>query len=137
MPTRDEADQRERFGERYARGQAATLELEQRVLGTDYGANGFTTLAQADALVDLLDLAPGRRLLDLGSGCGWPGVYLAGRSGCDVVVTDLTVEGIRRAATRAAADGFGDRCLAVVASARHLPLRPETFDAIVHTDVLC
>jgi hypothetical protein len=32
---------------------------------------------------------------------------------------------------------MADRTHAVVATARHLPFRPEQFDAIVHTDVLC
>jgi ubiquinone/menaquinone biosynthesis C-methylase UbiE len=44
---------------------------------------------------------------------------------------------MRQAVRRADDDGMAARTQAVVASARHLPFRPESFDAIVHTDVLC
>jgi hypothetical protein len=53
------------------------------------------------------------------------------------VVSDLTTAGVRRAAARARADDMGSRAAVAVASGRQLPFRPECFDAIVHTDVLC
>jgi hypothetical protein len=53
-------------------------QIEQRVIGGDWGANGFTTRAQADALADGLGLSVGDRLL---------GLYLAARTGCRVVLT--------------------------------------------------
>jgi hypothetical protein len=40
-----------------------------------------------------LHLSAADRLLDLGSGRGWPGLYLAARTGCAVVLTDLPLEG--------------------------------------------
>ena len=52
--------------------------IEQTVIGGDLGANGYTTVAQADRLATLLGLdvahAP-----DVGAGRGWPGLYLARR----------------------------------------------------------
>lgn len=138
MAVRDEAEARERFDQRYGGAVVpAEVTIEQSVYGVAYGTLGATTRAQADQLGKLLGLRPGLRLLDVGSGCGWPGVYLAGTTGCSVVVTDLPLPGMRRAKARAADDGLADRTSAVVASARHLPFRPECFDAIVHTDVLC
>lgn len=138
MVVRDEAAARERFESRYGGAVAPSLiEAELASCGSDYGANGSTTRDQADLLGRVLALAPGRLLLDVGSGCGWPGVYLADTTGCSVVVTDLPLPGMRRALARAAADGLAARTSAVVSSARHLPFRPDCFDAIVHTDVLC
>lgn len=138
MAVRDEAEARERFDQRYGGAVLpATERVEQAVFGASYGTIGATTRAQADQLGRVLELGPGDRLLDVGSGCGWPGLYLAGTTGCSVVVTDLPMPGMRRARVRAAADGLADRTAVVVASARHLPFRPECFDAIVHTDVLC
>lgn len=138
MATREEAERQATYDVRYRDDiLAAGVEVEREAVGSDYGNNGFTTVAQADALIDLLELTPDSRLLDIGSGAGWPGLYLATRTGCRVVVTDLTVAGMRHATRRARADGIADRTAAVAASARHLPFRPESFDAMVHTDVMC
>lgn len=135
--TRDEEEARATFSERYAvpRGEANTL-VEQAVIGGDFGANGYTTMAQARHLADLLMLGPGRRLLDVGAGRGWPGLYLGEQSGCDVVLTDLPLEGLRTARSRAEARGV-ERVAAVVTSGARLPFRRGTFDAVVHTDVIC
>ena len=126
------------FSDRYGRPASdATRELERLVLGGDFGANGYTTMAQADLMAELLGLREGQRLLDVGSGRGWPGVYLAKATGCTAVLTDLPEQGLRIAKDRATLEGIALRTTAVVASARRLPFEPESFDAIVHTDVLC
>ena len=101
---RTTADAKERFSERYGEGQnAATVALEREVIGGDYGANSYTTRKQADALVGHLDLARGKRLLDVGAGRGWPGLYLAKKSGCEVVLTDLPLVALSESARRARA----------------------------------
>ena len=128
----------ERFAERYRLvSTEVTRRIEQRVIGGDWGANGFTTTDQADRLAAELALGPGSFLLDLGAGRGWPGLYLAATTRCRVVLTDLPIEGLQVAANRAAAEGLGDRAGAVRCNARSLPFRPGSFDAVVHTDVLC
>ncbi len=137
-PSRDERVARDVFAERYGRpGSDATRDLERLVIGSDYGANGYTTAAQADLLARRLHLGPGKRLLDVGSGRGWPGLYLAASTGCTVVLTDLPHEAMRVAAHRAGTEGLSSRAHTVVSSARRLPFGPATQDAIVHTDVLC
>jgi SAM-dependent methyltransferase len=136
--SKDEQDAATTFGERYRRPVSdATRELERLVIGGDFGANGYTTMAQADLMAECLGLREDHRLLDVGSGRGWPGLYLAKITGCTVVLTDIPVRGLRVALDRASAEGIADRSGAVAASARRLPFRPESFDAIVHTDVLC
>jgi SAM-dependent methyltransferase len=136
MPTKEEVATAERFGARYSLEAPAGIDLERFVLGSDYGATGFTTVAQADLLADVLALRPTDRLLDIGSGCGWPGLYLGARRGCTVVVTDLSAAGILRAHQRIRRDGLASS-FAVVASARHLPFAEPSFDGIVHADSLC
>ena len=136
MPINEEVDVLDRFGLRYGRAAPVLVDLERAVLGTDYGANGYMPREQADVLVDELTLKPGERLLDVGAGCGFPGLYIASRTGCHVVVTDLPMQGMRRAQRRIAEDGL-TAASAVVSTARHLPFRPESFDAVVHSDVLC
>jgi SAM-dependent methyltransferase len=125
------------FSARYSVSPSRLLDdIERRVLGGSWGANGFTTVSQADHLGAALRLAAGKRLLDIGTGRGWPGLYLAALSGCDVALADLPIEGIRIALGRAAEEEV--RCLGgVVSSARYLPFVAGSFDAVVHTDVLC
>lgn len=137
-PSRDERDAAVSFAERYGReATGATRELERLVIGGDFGANGYTTVAQADLLAERLELRPTRWLLDVGAGRGWPGLYLAKKTGCHVVVTDLPHEAMRAATGRARRERVARRTRAVVASARRLPFSDAAFDAIVHTDVLC
>jgi hypothetical protein len=71
MSVRDEREARALLDQRY---RAAPVhlqhEIERRVIGGDWGANGYTTMAQADALAAGLGLTSGDRLLDLGTGRG-------------------------------------------------------------------
>jgi SAM-dependent methyltransferase len=136
--SKDEQSTAATFRERYGRRTSdATRELERRVIGGDFGANGYTTTAQADLIAERLRLTEADRLLDVGTGRGWPGLYLAVTSGCSVVLTDVPEEGLQQSRERAAALRVADRSAPVVGSARGLPFRDESFDAIVHTDVLC
>jgi len=92
-----------RFSSRYGEeGTDAGRLVECRVIGANVGANGYTTLAQADRLVEALDLSPESRLLDLGSGRGWPGLHLAARTGCHTVLTDVPEAAVRTAQQRSA-----------------------------------
>lgn len=125
------------YSARFAVAPAAVLQtVERSVIGEAWGAHGYTTVAQADLLLERLNLTPAARLFDMGTGRGWPGLYLAKRSGCEVVLTDLPSEGLKVALARASQEGVTSSG-AVVASARRLPFRPASFDAVVHTDVLC
>ena len=138
MPNKDEQDAAANFSERYSRSSSdATRELERRVIGGDFGAAGYTTMAQADLMAERLGLRTDHRLLDIGSGRGWPGLYMAKVTGCTAILTDLPEEGLRAARRRAIAEGIPGRATSVVSSARRLPFEAESFDAIVHTDVLC
>jgi cyclopropane fatty-acyl-phospholipid synthase-like methyltransferase len=128
----------ERFAERYRlASNDVTREIERAVIGADWGANGYTTKDQADLLGAVLELGPASTLLDLGSGRGWPGLYLAATTRCRVVLTDVPLEALLASATRAAAEGLAGLAAPVRTSARSLPFARASFDAIVHTDVLC
>lgn len=113
------------------------LDIERAVCGSDYGGTSWTTRVEADDIGTRLCLAPGKRLLDLGAGSGWPGLYLARRSGCEVTLTDLPVDGLQAAKRRAARDGMTAACGLVAADGASLPFANRTFDAIEHADVLC
>jgi len=126
-----------RFQDRYSLPVTdATLAVEREVIGANVGANGYTTVAQADALIRELGLQQGMRLLDIGGGRGWPGLHLAGQTGCSVVLVDIPAPGLAAAVSRAREQGLANRSSVVRAAAERLPFRPATFDAIVHTDTL-
>jgi 2-polyprenyl-3-methyl-5-hydroxy-6-metoxy-1,4-benzoquinol methylase len=138
VTVKDELQARALFDQRYGAALPPVAhQIEQRVIGGDWGANGFTTMAQADTLAHELHLSAGDRLLDLGTGRGWPGLYLAARTGCAVVLTDLPLEGLRVAANRATREGLAARTAVVAAAASALPFQARSFDAVIHTDVLC
>ena len=90
-------------------------QIERRVCGCDYGGTSWTTRQEALQAGELLALGPGTRLLEVGAGSGWPGLYLAGTTGCDVALVDLPLEGLRITAERAAADGLAGACWIAVA----------------------
>jgi cyclopropane fatty-acyl-phospholipid synthase-like methyltransferase len=138
MATRAETENIERFTDRYRLCcSPVRLDIEGEALGADYGSTGYTTRAQADELARHLQLRPGDRLADIGSGAGWPGLYLAQQTGCHVIGTDLPIDGLQRARVRAIEDGLAGRVSYALATGRAQPLRAGSFDAVVHTDVLC
>ncbi len=113
------------------------LTIERRVCGCDYGGNSWTTRDEAQRMATRLGLRPGLRLLDLGAGTGWPGLYFGKTSGCDVVLVDLPLAGVRIAVERADTDGIPGSVWAAVADAAALPFPNGGFDAISHSDLLC
>jgi ubiquinone/menaquinone biosynthesis C-methylase UbiE len=128
----------ERFRQQYKLVLAdVMLAMERDSCGSDYGGTSWTTKTEADRIGRLLELAPGNRLLDIGSGAGWPGLYLAKTSGCDVALTDLPFSGLQIAAKRAIQDQLAGVCWTAVADGAALPFRADSFDAISHSDVLC
>lgn len=125
----------ESYAYKYARlSSDAAKEVRAAVLGSAV-ANGYTTVAQADRLAGLLRLGPGMRLLDLGSGRGWPGARIAERTGCDLVSTDLPLLALRDARVEVAQSEGASAV--VCADGRLLPFRDACFDAASHADVLC
>ena len=124
------------FNERYRLvAEPAMRRAEIRVIGSDYGATSYTTRAQADRLAGLLELGRRKLLLDVGSGTGWPGIYVARSTGCRVVLTDFPLEGLRIAARRMQDEGVEGGVVAAFGDS--LPLRDHAFDAATSSDVLC
>jgi len=128
----------EDFDAQYRRHQSPVLRsIERKACGCDYGGTSWTTRSEADRICELLNLRSGRRLLEIGAGSGWPGLYLARRIGCDLTLVDLPLEGLRIAARRATSDGIAGRCWIAAASGAALPFEDHAVDAISHSDVLC
>jgi SAM-dependent methyltransferase len=126
------------FGEQYRLGQTPVMrEIERVVCGCDYGGTSWTTRVEAERIARVLGLRPGRRLLEVGAGSGWPALFLARTSGCGVTLVDVPLEAIRIAAERARDDELGHVCSVAVADGAALPFSDDAFDAVSHSDVLC
>jgi len=111
--------------------------LERRVLGCDFGGTSWTTRAQADQIPGLLGLNADSQLLEIGAGTGWPGIYLARLTGCNVTLLDLPASSLKYALRRARDEKLEGACRAVAASGAALPFKNASFGVISHSDVLC
>jgi len=126
------------FARDYEIAQAPLMrEIERCVRGCDYGATSWTTRDQAEQAAARLGLARGQCLLELGAGSGWPGLYFAALSGCEVALTDLPLSGLRIARERAATEGLDGRCSVLAADGAALPFADGSFERLHHADVLC
>ena len=128
----------ERFVQEYATPQSETArQMEREVFGLSLNSNGYATPDQAEELGRRLGLRRRVHLLELGSGRGWPAVYLVERFGCRATMTDVPIDALRESAATADRQGVGDRCAFTVANGVALPFRTRSFDAVTHNDVLC
>jgi ubiquinone/menaquinone biosynthesis C-methylase UbiE len=114
----------------------AELAVEREVFGVNAGIISYTTPEQALQLADELELKPDMRLLEAGAGTGWPGLWFAKQYGCETVLTDVPLAGLRTASARSRKQRIGGRLAVAAASAAHLPFRRHAFDAVVHSDLL-
>lgn len=111
--------------------------LEQSALGCDYGGTSWTTREQAEAIVESLQLNSSSRLLDVGSGSGWPGLLLSKLAECEVMLLDIPLNALQQAAERAVADSMAAQVGIVSGSGTALPFADGSFDRVSHSDVLC
>lgn len=129
-------DSRDEFDRHYRTiGETVMVRIERAIIGSDYGASSYTTIAQADMLSELLGLKPGKIFLDIGSGTGWPGIHMARRTGSHVLLTDLSVDGLSVAKRRLADDEAVGATVA--APGDLLPFRDGSIDAVTSSDALC
>lgn len=133
-----EVAQTERFDSIYDLSQAPVMQaVTDEVCDCGYIGTSWTTREEANAILGQLALDRSSHLLELGAGAGWPGLFLAKESGCQVTLVDLPQKAIRLARERAEADGIATRVKAIVGDAASLTFAPKTFTAINHSDLLC
>jgi ubiquinone/menaquinone biosynthesis C-methylase UbiE len=133
-----EQDMLKRFEKTYPLQQTDVMQsVIGSACGCDFAATSWTTRDEVDRFIGNLCLGKNKQLLDLGAGAGWPGLYIAAQTRCDLILADIPMSGLRIAKERAIADGLTDRCWVAAADGARLPFRANSFDAINHTDVLC
>lgn len=92
------------------------------------GHPSFVRRLQAPVLFRMLDLAPGRRVLDIGCGCGWMTRELARRSAFAAGV-DLRID-------RATLRGVPSNCALLACDAAALPFKDGAFERVLLSSVL-
>lgn len=104
------------------------------ILGDSFHPGGMTLTAR---LGTLLDLKPGKRLLDVAAGQGTSAIFLARTFGCEVVGVDYGGGSVRKAAEAAEAAGVAHLARFEQGDAEHLTANAGTFDAILCECAFC
>ncbi len=104
------------------------------LLGDSFHPGG---LALTERLGELLELGPGRRVLDVASGKGASAIYLARRFGCEVVGVDYGVQSVAEAMAAAEQAGVADRIRFKCGDAESLPFGDGAFDALLCECAFC
>jgi hypothetical protein len=97
-------------------------------LGGELHPGGETSTRRA---LELLDVGPGHRLLDVAAGSGTSALLAAREFGCEAVGVDYGAKAIGDAQLAAARAGLGSRARFVVGDAERLPFADGSFDAVL------
>lgn len=104
------------------------------LLGDPFHPGG---LALTERLGQLLELKPGRRVLDVAAGRGSSAIFLARHFGCEVVGVDYGPEMVSAATAQAEAAGLRDRVRFVQGDAEQLRFPNAAFDAVICECAFC
>lgn len=106
----------------------------ERVFGKDLCQHGFADLEQLDLLMQVTNLGPAQRVLDLGCGNGMIAEYLSDCTGAHVRGLDYIPEAVRQAQERTAVKS--DRLTFVTGDINRLEPAPHAFDVILSIDTM-
>lgn len=104
------------------------------LLGDSFHPGGLTLTERLGAL---LELGPGRRLLDVASSKGASAIHLAQRFGCEVVGVDYGAQSIAEATAAAERAGVADKARFKHGDAESLPFDGGEFDAVLCECAFC
>lgn len=106
----------------------------ERVFGKDLCQHGFTNLAQLDLLLQVTQLGPTQRVLDLGCGNGMIAEYLSDCTGAHITGLDYIPQAISQALQRTATKS--DRLAFIVGDINRLDLPSNAFDVVLSIDTM-
>jgi SAM-dependent methyltransferase len=109
-------------------------ELCRRVFGEDLCQEGQTDMTSLNRMLELLDLKPGEKLLDLGCGSGVISEYISDRTGASVTGLDYAASAICAANSRT--EDKRGRVNFIQGSFADMELAPESIDAAIAIDTL-
>jgi SAM-dependent methyltransferase len=110
------------------------------VLGEEYPAElapySWITRTELADVVREVRVAAGDLLVDVGSGRGGPGLWVAARTGADHLAVDIAQAGLEAVRTTAERLGVGGRSRTALGSFEQLPVDDATADAVMSVDSL-
>lgn len=106
----------------------------ERVFGKDLGQHGFTNLEQLELLMQVTQLGPTQRALDLGCGNGLIAEYLSDYTGAHITGLDYIPQAIYQAQKHTAAKS--DRLAFIVGDINQLEFSNSVFDIVFSIDTI-
>lgn len=116
------------------RSSRANALLCERLYGRNLNQQGFMDMEQLQVMLDVLQLTPGSRVLDLGCGSGQISEYISDTTGAFVSGMDYIDEAILQASERTLSKK--DRLEFKTGNLDHLDYPPASFDTILAIDTL-
>ncbi|MDP9223606.1 MAG: class I SAM-dependent methyltransferase [Actinomycetota bacterium] len=137
----DKRDWAAEFDEVYAAPASAVAErIWREVFGDEYpegvDPNSYVTVSELGRFAEELRVGEGDLLLDAACGGGGPGLWVAARTGTDLVGFDISVTALEAARARAAALGLAGRTEYRVGSFHDTSLEDGIADAVMSVDAL-
>ena len=112
-------------------------EIRREAFGEDIGQSGWQTAGEQDRFLAALQLAPGKKLLDVACGSGGPSLRISAKSGCSLVGIDMHERGIAAACALAEKQGLTRRVeFKVTDASQRMPFDDAEFDAITCIDAI-
>ena len=88
---------------------AAEEAVRRETYGVDLGQTSWLTATEWLGFADQLGIGASSNVLEVGSGSGGPGLYLAQQRGCRLTGVDLNENGVRNAMALVESHGMSDR----------------------------
>jgi SAM-dependent methyltransferase len=119
---------------------AVAARVWAQVLADEYPAElapySYTTRSELALLADEVRVGPGDLLVDVGSGRGGPGLWVAACTGADYMAVDITDAGLAEVRLRADRLGIGGRVRTERGAFETLPLSDGEAAAVMSIDAL-
>jgi SAM-dependent methyltransferase len=137
----DAVDWRAIFTEEFAAaGSTVHARIWAEVFGEEYPAEvepySYTSRTELARFAKDVNLAAGELLVDVGSGRGGPGLWVAAHAGASYLAVDIAASGLAQVQARAERLGLAERVRVAEGSFESLPLEDAEAAAIMSIDAL-
>lgn len=110
-------------------------EIRRETYGEDIGQNSWLTAHEYKDYFSLLNLSPGKKVLEIATGSGGPAVFMVKEKGCQVIGLDINENGVNNAKKLADENDMSDKMKFLQGDASEpLSFPDEFFDVIISID---